>query len=163
MKERDGGEIPFYEKFLKSTKPRRMSMYNFGPWVWDFNFREHLLLTIPKSVKYLPPCIICLLFQYLAVWYNLRIYIENNLRISVYQEIEHSWSRVSPSLMQCIRQGCSHLQAWLVEDWLPGWVIGRILFSPGLLTGGCPQVLAMWASPWGSPNMAAGFITAREC
>lgn len=151
MKERGGGEIPFYEKFLKSTKPRRMSMYNFGPWVWDFNFREHLLLTILRSVKYLPPCIICLLFQYLAAWYNLRF--------SVHQEIEHSWSRVSPSLMQCIRQGCSHLQAWLVEDWLPGWVIGRILFSPGLLT----WLLAMWASPWGSPNMAAGFLTAREC
>ena len=24
-------KIPFYEKFLKSTKPRRMSVYNFGP------------------------------------------------------------------------------------------------------------------------------------
>ena len=55
-----------FMKFLKSTKPSGMSVYNFGPWVWDFNFREHLSLTIPRSVKHPPPCIICLLVQYSA-------------------------------------------------------------------------------------------------
>lgn len=89
MKERGSREVPFYEKFLTSTKPRKKCMHNFGPWVQDLNLKKHLSPTIFISVKYLPPC-----KSYFSFW-NLGLKKAGicYLRISVGREFGHSLSR----------------------------------------------------------------------
>ena len=87
------------------------------------------------------------------------------LRISVSWEFGHSFeghpsSRVSPSLIQWIRQSSLHLQARLVGDqplFSLLWSLARFLFLQSCPPGGD---LCSW--PRGHLHGAAGVIRARE-
>lgn len=48
----------FYEKCLRSAKPRRVSMYSLGPWVLDFHLWKHLSPTIPMSLTVFLPALV---------------------------------------------------------------------------------------------------------